>query len=545
MTPRSPLRRCLPLALALLALAPARAHAFGAVAGPEGQLVSLSTVRVAIATEGARTTRWAQVTVTGTTTGFAWMVPVQPGARLDLASDAWLDALDVATVPVVLPPVTGCPSGSEPDRTPAASSPSSVTPTETEVLFDVASVTAFVTQAGYVMPAALPAELQAAIARGAGIAVMLYPSATLPTHTVRITDGGPASLPFALSGSSLADVSVTAFVIAAGPEVAGTPAALDPSGVVWQGDGQSSYTQVSAALLGQWQGTEWLIESSMPGLLFTGAPVEGAASQPPVLGTYYTLASSYGDTTGDPTTCLAAAMATSQDPTSYPETCPGGRLAVVPGASPCPEEAGSDAGPPPLTCGASDDATLAAGGLSPQQIWVTRIAGIVTQESASDVSLALSSAVASQSPVLTAGQCAPEEGSTPTSGGGGGGGAGSSGSASTGNTTGTTAADVADTGCAAALGGLDGCDSDSSDSSDGGCDCGSGSDSGGCDSGGDSGGCDSGGSNDCSTARRSHRSKNPISRVLLFLAVAAAVKRRTGTMARKQRQARSAGGGAG
>ena len=76
----------------------------GAVVGPANHPASIARARVAVAVADGRTTRWAQISPAPNTGGFAWLVPVEPGARVDLASDAWLDALDAATVPVVFPP---------------------------------------------------------------------------------------------------------------------------------------------------------------------------------------------------------------------------------------------------------------------------------------------------------------------------------------------------------------------------------------------------------------------------------------------------------
>jgi hypothetical protein len=480
-----------------------------------------------------------QVTVTGASAGLAWLVPVRPGARLDLASDAWLDALDAATAPVVLPPTTpGCIGGSDPDRVAPTTSPASTNPTRTEILTDLGAINALLTDAGYALPAGLASGVTAALASGDSIAALLFPSAALPLHTLRIVDAGAPSLPFALSGSTFGDMAVTGFVVSSGPESAGTdPITLDPTTVLWVANAQSTYPQATAVLVQQWQGTRWLTQSAMPGLLFSGASIAGTSSLPAVLGQYFTLAASYGDATSDPGECTAAAASTQSEAGSFVATCPDGALAIVAGPGPC---AIGSAGALPvdaLSCGGNSvDAALAVADLSPEQLWVTRLDGMVTLESASDVSLAEGPAASSGpggslSPVLTAGgyDC-------PSSGGGGTGDPGGGATLGGGDPSGSgaaAAADVASNGCAA---GLESCDS-SSDSSDDSGGCGSSDSSsgdsgcGGSDAGGGGGGCGGdGGGGSCTTARQARHHargrRSPVSRVLLLCAAVAIVARR-------------------
>ncbi len=533
---------------ALWPLWPARAAAMGAVVGPASELVALSTERIAIATSGGgATTRWAQVQVSGATAGYAWLVPVMPGARLDLGSDAWLDALDAATSPVVLPPAAlplptdGCVVGSDPDLVAPTVSPTSISPTSAEVLTDLPSLTSLLADAGYPIQPDLAPRLAAVFSAGGAIAALLFPSAALPTHTLRIMDASPPALPFALSGSTYGDLTVTAFVVAAGPEGAGTtPLTVDPSSVLWVADAQSTYAQARTTLLQQSQGTEWLTESAMPGLFFTGARIVGSTSLPTVLSQYFTLAARYGDATGNADECIAAAGSTRNDDGSYASTCPGGVLATAPGPSPCaPGSAGIDVSS--LACGGdSSDAALAVATLSPGQIWVSRLEGLVTLESAADVPVVASpppapDSTGSQSPVLTASgyDCASAP-STPSTGGAGAAGGGASSAGDPSGSNGSAAADVASNGCGAVLAGLDSCGGDSSDSSSDdscGSDSSGDSSSGGCSSseGGDSGGgCsgDAGGDGSCRTARPVHHGRSPVSRILLVCAAAAAIARR-------------------
>ena len=230
-------------------LSPRDAGAAGAVIGKEGETVTVSTARVAVATTPGRTASWAQVGVTGASAGFVWILPVRTGARIDLGSDAWLDALDAATSPVVLPPSTAtpdtCDAGLSPQRLPPTTSPRSELPGSVGLFTDPVALESFVTGAGYAIPPGLASALGPVFAGGAVIA-STYATAG-PVRTLRIVDGGPPLLPFALTGVPGSTTQATAFVMASAGAAAGSsPLTLDPSRVMWVSDGLSSFVQARA-----------------------------------------------------------------------------------------------------------------------------------------------------------------------------------------------------------------------------------------------------------------------------------------------------------
>ncbi len=412
---------------------------------------------------------------------------------------------------------------------PPTTSPQSSRPVATARFTDSAALGAFVSSAGYALPPGLTAALNPLFSSGSAVLASTYASAALPTRTVRIVDDGLPVLPVALTGTAAGDTQVSAFVIASAAATAGAfPLTLAPSSILWGGDAAATYVSARQSLLEKSPGSGWLTESAAADLLFDGVPIDPNSTLPSVVGGYFALASAYGDATGDPAACTAAARATD------------GGVAV-------------DA----LTCGgSSDDATVALGSLTASDVWVTRIDGLVRRGSASDVPLSIQPAAAS-SPVVTAGgyesPCEappaptppapvptppaptsqppfvpppvwtppPDPGSQPVQS-----------PAPTGPDVGAVAE-----GCGAIA---DGCaaSSDSSDSNNDGCSSASstGDGSGGSDPSGDgsdtSGGCgssDSSGSSSCTTASRARsRARSPASRVLLLLVGAAAIARRRG-----------------
>jgi hypothetical protein len=539
-------RYAIGFALASLAvLSPRGAGAAGAVIGKDGETVRVSTARLAVAIAPGRTVLWAQVGVTGASAGFVWILPVRSGARIDLGSDAWLDALDAATSPVVLPPSAAtpntCDAGLSPQRLPPMTWPRSGLPIATGLFTDLAALEAFVTGGGYAIPAGLKSALGPVLAASAVIASR-YATGDRPVRTLRIVDSGPPLLPFALTGAPEPTTQATAFVIASAGAAAGSdPLTLDPSSVTWVGDGLSSFVRARADLLDSWQGARWLTESAAPGLLFDGAVIGPGATLPAVVAQYFSLAQAYGDAPGDPTACAKAALSGQDDSDPYVAACPVGTLGIVPGPSPCSNDAdggfaGPDSGAPvdALFCGdAADDAALAVGGLAAPGIWVSRIEGIVTQTRASDVPLSLSARPLS-SPVVTASGYAssceqapfpsftpPPTFSPPQ---------GPTGSSQQPQQSSSSSASSSDVGAAAegCSGAADACGSSQStdDESDAGGDC-SGDSSTGSD---DACSGDTSSSNDCTTGAHTHRrlGRSPVSRVLMLLvAVLAILRRRT------------------
>jgi len=73
---------------------------------PEGTIVVAH--RMAMAVSKDQTVLWDQIQYAGAPAEFAWVLPVRPGARVELASDAWFDTLDAATTRFVSPPTLDC-----------------------------------------------------------------------------------------------------------------------------------------------------------------------------------------------------------------------------------------------------------------------------------------------------------------------------------------------------------------------------------------------------------------------------------------------------
>ncbi|MCA9623968.1 MAG: DUF2330 domain-containing protein [Myxococcales bacterium] len=88
------------------------ARACGGCFHPEDQSPEQTSVvtahRMALSISTDQTVLWDQVQYAGSPEEFAWVLPVKPGARLEVASDAWLEALEAATAVRVSPPAIQC-----------------------------------------------------------------------------------------------------------------------------------------------------------------------------------------------------------------------------------------------------------------------------------------------------------------------------------------------------------------------------------------------------------------------------------------------------
>ena len=98
--------------LAVSGLVTSDAHACGGCfheENPPGPEVSVVTGhRMAFAISPTQTVLWDQIEYSGNPQWFAWVLPVKPGARLELASDSWFNALDAATSTRVVAPTINC-----------------------------------------------------------------------------------------------------------------------------------------------------------------------------------------------------------------------------------------------------------------------------------------------------------------------------------------------------------------------------------------------------------------------------------------------------
>src|SRR5262245_29147613 len=84
------------------------AGACGGCFSSSGQPTVVTAHRMALSVSLDRTVLWDQIQYQGSPEEFAWVLPVKAGARVDLASDAFFEALDAATTTNVNAPPIVC-----------------------------------------------------------------------------------------------------------------------------------------------------------------------------------------------------------------------------------------------------------------------------------------------------------------------------------------------------------------------------------------------------------------------------------------------------
>jgi hypothetical protein len=544
------------VAAALVLSLSADARAMGALVSYPPGSAAATEVRLAFAGTGTPAVRWGSLRVQGTPTTFAWILPVRDGAYVDLASDAWLESLEAASAPRVIPPdpTPECGLSAVPETDGDPSHRATVAPEGVEVAADRTSLDASLAAHGLSLTSDLAPGIDAAAAAGLRFVVLVFTGAPdVRTRAVRVVDDSPPGASLSLLRGAPTGTAVTAYATEPGAVRIGyaSSLALDPSLLRWGGMGTSTYAAATEALLLGSPGS-WLVDTSAHEAAFDSVPVQGGSAVPALDDTYFARAAAYADATDAPAACSSAATAASTADTPVAVACPAGAAARVDVTTACAEavQAG-EVDPSVFRCGGiSDDLALALSGMAPEQAWIMRARTVLSADvPGDDAPTSPDTGGGTLGPVLSATgyetTCSP-----PVTGGGSSGApSGSSGDNSSDPNSGSSPNDVgnAAAGAAAVSSGCGG-DTSSDDSSSGSCggdtsqtsdgsDSSSSSSCGGDTSSSSSSSSDScsgdtsssSSSSDCSTASRTPRSRTPASRALVFLVAALAMVRRART----------------
>ncbi len=275
----------------------------GAIVSSPPGASSAVALRVAVA-EGdapdAPKARWASVTVQGSATSFAWIVPARPGALLQLSPDAWLEALEAATAPRVVPPDPTPPC----DFTGGVEVEGAFTPTATTapgavvVAMDRATLDATLASWGLSVSPELSPGIDAVFGSGSDLVAMFFPapSGTVVTRTLRVVDDAPAAVSLSLLTGGASGVQVTAFALRSSTPAFGTQANLtvDPTALLWRSDGTSSYASAVGAML-EANPDRWLLETRGPSLVSTPTALPDGSTVPSLTSAYDSLVANGGD----------------------------------------------------------------------------------------------------------------------------------------------------------------------------------------------------------------------------------------------------------
>lgn len=324
-------------------------------------------VRMAVASTPIGSTRWSELTLPSGARAL-WLVPARPGAAVDWVPRRWLDALDEATTPRIVPPrsTADCVMRATPETAPSwATTATTARTSALTVASSTEAVLSYAADHGYRISPTFSNALSAFYEDGWRVLLLeVSADATMATSgTLRVSDDAGAIVPLALSSG----IRMTSFAIGHGR--ASLPGAnevdVTAEDLRW-GPLGSSYASWQNAVIAD--GQSWLRESYSHAALFEGEPIDGATTTRSVASSYFTSES-----------CTATASAVNSSLNAVGSTCAPGSAARVPGGTPCTAAAAS-IDPSVVSCGEQVDFALALASAEPASTYVTRWVGTIPDD---------------------------------------------------------------------------------------------------------------------------------------------------------------------
>jgi hypothetical protein len=415
--------------VASMALDVREASACGGVFVSQSETYTLVTDhRMAIALSRDQTVVWDQIRYVGNPREFAWVAPVRPGARLELSTDAWFEALEASTEPVVFAPpdyggaagcaLAGCGNdNAQTDRgTVEVVRASLVGPYEQVTIRanDPGGVPQWLRDRGFFVPDAVAPAIGAYADEGYEfIALRLRPECgTSAMRPIRIISQGfdPTIALRMMSAGASREIGITLWVIA---EARYAPqsypsATIDYSKLVWErSNNRSNYDSLADEAMGSGGGKAWITEYADTPPLKASVPLrEQRTVTPTLFDVYPTLCANgtpKGVSVGQPKPNSGSPCTSIADAGVVPDAAPrdagsdadagaisdadvdanldGGDDAQADAQSPTDAAAGSDAAPArdggaiftPTGCGTPDDLAIALRGIPADRVYVTRL----------------------------------------------------------------------------------------------------------------------------------------------------------------------------
>jgi hypothetical protein len=386
--------------------------------------------RMAFSISPTQTVLWDQIQYAGSPSEFAWVLPVKPGAHIELSNDAWFDALDAATSTRVAPPQLncvfqdfeessgqrGCGCASMSDAAAGVAVPSagpnepppvtvthqgSVGPYETVTVHAniPGALAGWLTMHSYAIDPSVQPIIDAYSAEGFDfIALRLQPGQGIQQmKPVRVVSPGAVpALPLRMVAAGTgANVDITLFVIGEGRwETQNFPnGRVDAKDLSWDfARTASNYTPLRQTVLAKESGRTWLNTYAKRSALLS--PVLNPTTQSPVQyslnqSSPMTIASLYieqGLINGEGQTdaCMSAFDAYANSAGIVVDLCPvadGGSGGGGAGGSGAGGSGGADCGTAQIgqidarvfACGTLDDVAVAVTGMHPRDVWLTRL----------------------------------------------------------------------------------------------------------------------------------------------------------------------------
>jgi hypothetical protein len=381
-----------------------------------GENIATTGHRVVIALSKTQTVLWDQIEFTGAPEDFAWVYPIKPGAVLEVATDAWTEALGGATAKTVYSPTElcftegdytddssgqGCSMSCAPgadgggvrngggDDVPVggeAEDPVQVVHSSTAGPYETVTISSAVPGAigqwlqdnGYNVPADATPVLDAYAADGFDfIALRLTPGNGVSLmKPVRVVTPGPTTtFPMRMLGVGAAEkVALNVLVIGEGRvQVDGyTNVAIDPTDVIWDWDSDTSnYSALRTEALSQDGGAAFLTSYSKLGELFAPGSIEigtdEAIFKAPIAEQYLSQANKNGEAKSCLPGTVVAKVAPGTAESSYTV------VDVCDEQGTCGTAGPNEIDSRDLACEGADDLAVALIGMHPADVWITRL----------------------------------------------------------------------------------------------------------------------------------------------------------------------------
>ncbi|MBM4357728.1 MAG: DUF2330 domain-containing protein [Deltaproteobacteria bacterium] len=403
------------VAFAAASLVAARpASACGGCFVPPTENTVVTGHRMAMSISPVQSVLWDQIQYSGAPEEFSWVLPVKPGAKVELANDAWFEALDAATNSVVQGPLSSCNSFGSFDNGPLfgcgaqaeAAFPTSdrsggdvpppvtivhegtVGPYETVTLSaeDPNALQKWLDDHGYKLPDDVKPTVTAYVKEGFDfIAMRLIPGVDVNAmRPVRvITPGAVLGLPLRMVAAGTgAETAIKLFVIGEGRYQTKNFAnvLIDRDKLLWDFDTNSSnFSSVRQSTLAQNDGKSFLTSYARDASLLDESfddvgPVSYTIQTPDfsysrtassIAAAYYFQGDANGEKVGNVNECVTRASLAGSANQKVVDTCDADGNCSAAGSD---EVAASD-----LVCGELDDLAVALNGLHTRDVWVTRL----------------------------------------------------------------------------------------------------------------------------------------------------------------------------
>jgi hypothetical protein len=406
-------RSTIVIAAVLASLFPRAAEACGGCFGLPASPTQVTAHRMAFSISETQTVLWDQFEYQGSPEDFSWVLPVRPGAYVELADGAWLSSLDAFTSTTVLAPRLSCASSSpsggggcgcgagdyesaglkgQSDSN-GVNSGDGVTvvrrervgPYDTVVLRsdEPDALRDWLGDNGYAVPEEIEPVIDAYVEEGNDfLALRLAPDVGVAQmEPVRvITPGGDYLLPLRMVAAGVgADVEITLFVIAEGrytmPDMAEVQ--IDDRSLSYDFfTRESNFLELRNDALQQNSGKSAIVPFAR-NRPFDTANVDPTFQQP----LRYSVQGSSFVASPPPTTLADLYFVQASADQAIQPSCRSGSLPlsssalVVPacaGTEPCPQPSSGQLSSAAFSCGGFDDLAVALSGLRPDRVWLTR-----------------------------------------------------------------------------------------------------------------------------------------------------------------------------